>query len=54
MAFLIDTSDEFAGGEFAGEVAEAAPEVDLTQGEQPAMIDLTDAPTEELVAAKAS
>ncbi len=33
---------------------DATADIDLSKAEQPAMIDLTDAPTEELVAAKAS
>jgi hypothetical protein len=54
---------EYAEGEYeqAGEYAhdavydvETAPEVDLTATEQPALIDLTDADTEELIAAQAS
>ncbi len=56
--------DEYAEGEYAeGEAeyaeeqvydVETAPEIDLTATEQPALIDLTDADTEELIAAQAS
>ncbi len=55
--------EEYAGEEYAAQgysaqeyaVDEAAPEqIDLTMNDQPALIDLSDAPTEELVAAKAS
>jgi hypothetical protein len=53
---FVEEDLEYADGEVAyadDEVASQPAEIDLTNLEQPALIDLTDAPTEELAAAQA-